>query len=91
MIKSERAADRVMEGTIRHLESELKLPFNGGKERGGEGKGCCLSLFPDSQGNDTDQQKAREKFKTRARELTRRNNPMSMHQMIQSLNEYLRG
>ena len=35
--------------------------------------------------------KARIKFKKRVRELTRRNNPLSMHQVIQELNKYLRG
>ena len=35
--------------------------------------------------------KAREKFKRRVRELTRKNNPYSMYQVIQKLNEYLQG
>ena len=35
--------------------------------------------------------KARLKFKARVRELTRRNNPLSMHQVIQGLNVYLKG
>ena len=35
--------------------------------------------------------KAREKFKRKIRELTRRNNPLSTYQVIQELNEYLQG
>jgi RNA-directed DNA polymerase len=34
--------------------------------------------------------KARIKFKEKIRELTRRNNPLSMYQITQELNEYLR-
>jgi hypothetical protein len=35
--------------------------------------------------------KAQIRFKDRVRELTRRNNPLSMYQVIQELNNYLRG
>ena len=35
--------------------------------------------------------KARTKFKDKVRNLTKRNNPLSMYQLIQELNEYLRG
>ena len=35
--------------------------------------------------------KARKRFKNKVRLLTRRNNPYSMNQVIQKLNEYLRG
>ena len=35
--------------------------------------------------------KARIKFKRKIRELTRRNNPLSMYQLIQDLNSYLQG
>ena len=35
--------------------------------------------------------KARTRFETRGWELTRRINPLSMYQVIQNLNEYLRG
>lgn len=35
--------------------------------------------------------KAQNRFKERVRELTRRNNPLSMYQVIHELNIYLRG
>ena len=35
--------------------------------------------------------KARLKFKAKVRELTRRNNPLSMYQVIRELSVYLRG
>ncbi|MCD5416867.1 hypothetical protein LR021_00620 [Candidatus Bipolaricaulota bacterium] len=35
--------------------------------------------------------KARIRFKERVRELTHRNNPLSMYQVIHELNKYLRG
>ena len=34
---------------------------------------------------------ARTRFKAKVRELTRRNNPVSMYQVIHELNQYLRG
>lgn len=91
MVKSERAADRVMKGTIRYLESELKLPVNREKSEVAKVKDVAFLGFQILREKIRISQKAREKFKTRVRELTRRNNPLSMCQVIQSLNEYLRG
>lgn len=35
--------------------------------------------------------KARSKFKEKIRELTQRNNPLSMYQLVQEVNSYMRG
>lgn len=91
MVKSERAAGRVMRGTIRYLESELNLPINLEKSEVAKVKDVAFLGFQILRGKIRISQKAREKFKTKVRVLTRRNNPLSMHQVIQSLNEYLRG
>jgi RNA-directed DNA polymerase len=91
MVKSERAAGRLMEGTIRYLENELNLPVNREKSEVAKVKDLAFLGFQILREKIRISGKAREKFKTRVRELTRRNNPLSMHQAIQSLNEYLRG
>ena len=91
VVKSERAADRVMEGAIRYLESELKLPVNREKSEVAKVKDVAFLGFQILREKIRISQKAREKFKAKVRALTRRNNPLSMHQVIQSLNEYLRG
>ncbi len=91
MVKSERAASRVMEGTIRYLESELKLPVNREKSEIAKVKDVSFLGFQILREKIRISQKAREKFKARVRALTRRNNPLSTHQVVQSLNEYLRG
>jgi group II intron reverse transcriptase/maturase len=91
MVKSERAANRVMKATIRYLESELNLPVNREKSEVAKVKDVAFLGFQILREKIRISQKAREKFKTRVRELTRRNNPLSMYQVIQSLNEYLRG
>jgi RNA-directed DNA polymerase len=91
MIKSERAAGRVMEGTIRYLESGLNLPVNREKSEVAKVKNVAFLGFQILREKIRISQKAREKFKGRVLDLTRRNNPLSMHQVIQSLNEYLRG
>jgi RNA-directed DNA polymerase len=91
MVKSERAADRVMKGTTRYLENELKLPVNREKSEVAKVKDVAFLGFQILSERIRVSQKAREKFQTMVRELTRRNNPLSMYQVIQSLNEYLRG
>lgn len=91
VVKSERAAKRVMDGTIRYLEGELILPVNREKSEVAMVKDVAFLGFQILREKIRISQKAREKFKRRVRELTRRNNPLSMHQMIQKLNVYLRG
>lgn len=91
MVKSERAANRVMKATIRYLESELNLPVNREKSEVAKVKDVAFLGFQILMEKIRISQKAREKFKSRVRELTRRNNPLSIYQVIQSLNEYLRG
>ena len=91
LLKSERAAKRVMDGIVKYLEEELNLPVN--KEKSGvlEIKNVPFLGFQILRGKIRVSNKSRLKFKHKVRELTRRNNPLSMYQNIQELNQYLLG
>jgi RNA-directed DNA polymerase len=91
LLKSERAAHRVMEGVVRYLEGQLNLPVNKEKSEVARTKDVPFLGFQILRGKVRVSDKARTKFKGKVRELTRRNNPLSMHQIIEDLNEYLRG
>lgn len=90
-VKSERAAHRVMEGTIRFLEEELRLRVNREKSQVAPIKDISFLGFQILRGKIRVSNQARTRFKTKVRELTRRNNPLSMYQVIHELNQYLRG
>jgi RNA-directed DNA polymerase len=91
LLKSERAAHRVMEGVVRYLEEQLNLPVNKEKSEVARIKDVPFLGFQILRGKIRVSDKARTKFKGKVRELTRRNNPLSVHQIIEDLNEYLRG
>ena len=91
LVKSERAAQRVMEGVTRYLEGELNLPVNKEKSEVAKVNEITFLGFRLLRGKIRVSEKAREKFKRRVKELTRRNNPLSMYELIQELNLYLRG
>jgi RNA-directed DNA polymerase len=91
LLKSERAAHRVMEGIVRYLEGQLNLPVNKEKSEVARIKDVPFLGFQILRGKVRVSDKARTKFKGKVRALTRRNNPLSMHQTIEDLNEYLRG
>lgn len=91
LVKSERAAKRVMEGMIRYLEEKLGLPVNKEKSQTTRLKEVPFLGFEILGGRVRLSRKARARLKDRVRHLTLRNNPYSMYQVIQSLNEYLGG
>ena len=91
LVKSERAAKRVMEGIVKYLEDELNLPVNKEKSEVSEVKHVPFLGFQILRGKIRVSNKARLKFKDKVRELTRRNNPLSMYKIIQELNKYLQG
>ena len=91
LLKSERAARRVMDGIVKYLEEELNLPVNKEKSGVSEIKSIPFLGFQILRGKIRVSNKSRVKFKDKIRELTRRNNPLSMHQNIQELNKYLQG
>ena len=90
-VKSERAAHRVMTGTIRFLEEALGLLVNREKSRVAPIKEITFLGFQLLRNKIRVSNQARIRFKTKIRELTRRNNPLSMHRVIHELNQYLRG
>jgi hypothetical protein len=80
-----------MEGIRRYLETELRLGINREKSQVSLIKDVAFLGFQILRGKIRVSDKARAKFKTRVRELTQRNNPLTMYQVIEDLNEYLRG
>jgi RNA-directed DNA polymerase len=91
LVRSERAARRVMAGRIQYLEENLGLRVNREKSRVAPVKDIEFLGFQVLRGKIRVSNGARERFKARVRELTRRNNPLSMFAVIQQLNAYLRG
>jgi RNA-directed DNA polymerase len=89
VVRSERAAQRVMKGAIAYLEEELGLIVNQEKSRVAPIKDITFVGFQILRGKIRVSDKARIRFKDRVRELTHRNNPLSMYQVIQELNKYL--
>ena len=91
LLKSERAARRVMDGIVKYLEEELNLPVNKEKSGVSEIKSVPFLGFQILRGKIRVSNKSRVKLKDKIRKLTRRNNPLSMDQNIQELNKYLQG
>ena len=91
VVRSERAAHRVMKGTIAYLEEELGLIVNREKSRVAPIKEVTFLGFQILRGKIRVSTQAQARFKDRVRALTRRNNPLSMYQVIHELNKYLRG
>jgi len=91
LLKSERAAHRVSEGMIKYLEGPLNLPVNREKSKVAKFKDITFLGFCISGRRVKISDEAISKFKRRVKELTRRNNPLSMHQIITKLSRYLRG
>jgi group II intron reverse transcriptase/maturase len=91
VVRSERAARRVLEGTSRYLEEELGLTVNQEKSRVALIKEMTFLGFQLLRGKIRVSTTARLRFKDRVRELTRRNNPLSMSRVIHELSSYVRG
>ena len=90
-LKSERAAKRVMEGVSRYLEDELELQVNREKSDVMQTNRATFLGFQILRGRIRVSTKAANIFKDKVREMSKRNNPLSMYQIIQELNEYLHG
>jgi len=91
LVKSQRAATRVMEVITRYLEEELGLPVNREKSEATLVRNVDFLGFQILANKIRVSEKSREKFKRKVRELTRRNNGWSMNQVIKRLNLYVRG
>lgn len=90
-LKSERAAKRVMENITRYLEDELWLPVNKEKSQVTPVKQAGFLGFQILRNKIRISRKAVITFKNKVRELTKRNNPLSLYEIIQELNQYVQG
>lgn len=91
LVKSQRAAERVMRSLTRYLETSLKLTVNPVKSKVAPMSECSFLSFT-IRGNKirwTD--KALATFKHRVRELTGRSWGVSMEHRLQRLEQYVRG
>ncbi len=91
VVRSERAAQRVMKGVIEFLDNALGLGVNEEKSRVAPIKEITFVGFQILRGKIRVSSRSQLRFKDRVRALTRRNNPLSMYQVIEELNKYLRG
>ena len=90
-LKSERAAQRVMQSITRFLEEGLGLVVNQDKSCVTPVKYASFVSFQVWGGKIRISPKARQRFQQKVREMTKRNNPLSMRQVIDQLNVYLEG
>lgn len=91
LLKTERAARRVMESVTTFLEQSLGLPVNRDKSQVALVKDVEFLGFQILGGKIRISTEARKRFKDQVRRLTPRNNGQSMYQIIHDLNQYLRG
>jgi RNA-directed DNA polymerase len=91
LVKTERAARRVMEGITSYLEKDLGLPVNREKSKVAPSKDVEFLGFQILGNKIRVSNKSRKRFKEKVRELTKRNNRFSMYEVIHRLNGYLRG
>ena len=91
LVKTERAAGRVMDGITRYLEKELGLLVNREKSMTAPSRDVAFLGFQVLRGKIRVSTKSRERFKDKIREMTKRNNRFSMYEAIRELNGFLRG
>jgi RNA-directed DNA polymerase len=91
LVRSRRAAERAMENICAYLEGRLGLPVN--REKSGVSTMSEVTFlgFRIYRHKIRISPESLVKFKDQVRELTHRNNPLSMYAAIQRLNRYLRG
>jgi RNA-directed DNA polymerase len=92
MVKSTKAAERVMGSLTRFVEGRLKLVVNRAKSKSAPLKQCAFLGFQiGAQGRATWTAKARARFKQRVREITRRNRGHRVQDVIDELRRYVNG
>ncbi len=89
-VKSERSGKRVEEGITKYIE-EIGLKVNREKSRVCKFKEVEFLGFQILNKKIKIGSKSRKKMKQKVKELTKRNNPLSMKQIVEELNEYLTG
>ena len=91
LVKSERAAQRVMQSITRYLETILKLKVNPAKSKVAPMSECSFLGFTIKGKKIRWTDKALANFKHRAKELTGRSWGVSMDYRLHKLGQYLRG
>lgn len=92
MVRSAKAAGRVLESLARYCEGRLKLVVNRAKSRSAPLKTCeFLSYALNSRGKLAWTDKARRRFKERIRQITSRNRRHKVEVVIDELKLYVRG
>jgi RNA-directed DNA polymerase len=93
-VRSQRAGQRVMDGVSRYITGKLKLKVNASKSAVARPRERKFLGFSFTSGKEPQRRiapKALQRFKERARELTRRTRGISLHGMVEQLSSYLRG
>ncbi len=92
MVKSAKAAERVMASLTRYVEGRLKLVVNRAKSQTAPLKQCAFLGFQiGTRGRATWTAKAQARFKQRVREITRRNRGHRVQDVIDELLRYVTG
>lgn len=92
MVKSAKAAERVMESLMRFIEEKLKLVVNRTKSKAAPLKACAFLGFQiGTRGRVVWTPKALARFKQRVREITRRNRGHRVRDVIDELRLYVVG
>jgi RNA-directed DNA polymerase len=92
MVKSAKAAERVMASLTRFVESRLKLVVNRDKSKAAPLKECPFLGFQiGTRGRVVWSPKAHARFKQRVREITRRNRGHRVQDVIDELRRYVNG
>jgi group II intron reverse transcriptase/maturase len=91
LLKTERAALRVAENITGFLERKLGLHVNREKSRVALVKDVEFLGFQILRGQLRVSTRARKRFEQEIRTRTRRNNGLSMYQVVRDVNEYLEG
>jgi RNA-directed DNA polymerase len=92
MVKSVKAAERVMASLTRFVEGRLKLVVNRAKSKAAPLRECAFLGFQiDARGRVVWTPKAHARFKQRVREITRRNRGRRVQDVINELRRYVTG
>ena len=92
MVKSAKAAARVLAGLIRYCEGRLQLVVNRAKSRAAPLKSCeFLGYRLTNRAKLAWTEKARHRFKERVKEITSRNRGHRVQDVIGELDRYVRG
>ena len=91
LVKSQRAAERVMQSITRYLETTLKLKINPAKSKVALMSECAFLGFTIISGKVRWTEKSLANFKHKIKELTGRSWGVSMKYRLYKLGQYLRG